>query len=438
MTVNKRKKFSRYRGSMTHGGGSKKKRRGSGNRGGKGMAGSGKRSDSKKPSLWKQKYFGKYGFVSKNGRNIKSVNINYLEENISKMPSDVLNKENDFFSINLEKLGFRVGGSFIEIPAVRTDISIFEDLIEEIVNLYGYDKLPSEAPVVTIKPSGYEDLINFKDTLRRVLMGFGLSEVYNYSFIAGGEKNLVALENPISEDKKYLRPSLMSLLNKNLDDNLRFYDAVRIFEIGKVFHKSQKSKVKGQGLTERLMLGMAIGVRHGNPILNLKGMVEQLLSSVGLVDYFMKEEKSGLRIKSDHHVIGYLDNFGNNRAVAEIDLEKLLTLVKEEKSYEPLKKYPSVMRDLSLFVPEDIRIGNILVLIQSAAPKFLEDVDMIDFYDPSPEAARGQIKGEAPRKSITFRMVFQADDHTLTDKEVGKEMEKIISALQSEFDAEIR
>ena len=106
MTVNKRKKVSRYRGSMTHGGGSKKKRRGAGNRGGKGMAGSGKRADSKKPSLWGKRYFGKYGFVSKNKKNIKAVNINYLEENILKLPKDAINKENDFYSINLEKIGF--------------------------------------------------------------------------------------------------------------------------------------------------------------------------------------------------------------------------------------------------------------------------------------------------------------------------------------------
>ena len=106
MTVNKRKKVSRYRGSMTHGGGSKKKRRGAGNRGGKGMAGSGKRADSKKPSLWKQKYFGKYGFVSKNVRKINAINIGYLEENINKLPQDIASKENGFFSVNLEKLGF--------------------------------------------------------------------------------------------------------------------------------------------------------------------------------------------------------------------------------------------------------------------------------------------------------------------------------------------
>ncbi len=106
MTVNKRKKVSRYRGSMTHGGGSKKKRRGSGNRGGKGMAGSGKRSDSKKPSIWKQKYFGKHGFTSKNRRDIKAVNIDYLDENILRLPKDIVNKENDSFSVDLGKLGF--------------------------------------------------------------------------------------------------------------------------------------------------------------------------------------------------------------------------------------------------------------------------------------------------------------------------------------------
>ena len=107
MTVNKRKKAARYRGSMTHGKGSKKKRRGSGNRGGKGMAGTGKRSDNKKPSIWKNtEYFGKHGFVSKNVRNIKAVNISYLDENILKLPGDAVIKENEFFSVNLKKLGF--------------------------------------------------------------------------------------------------------------------------------------------------------------------------------------------------------------------------------------------------------------------------------------------------------------------------------------------
>ena len=107
MVVNKRKKVARYRGSKTHGGGSMKKRRGAGNRGGRGAAGSGKRADTKKPSIWKEKYFGKHGFKSKSAKVINPVNINYLEANIHKFSSqNLVSKENNFFSVDLEKLGF--------------------------------------------------------------------------------------------------------------------------------------------------------------------------------------------------------------------------------------------------------------------------------------------------------------------------------------------
>lgn len=108
MTINKRKKFSRYRGSMTHGKGSKKKRRGSGNRGGKGMAGSGKRADSKKPTISRiPDYFGKHGFISKSTNNVRGVNIGYIDENIAKLAAqNLVAKENDFFSVDLERLGF--------------------------------------------------------------------------------------------------------------------------------------------------------------------------------------------------------------------------------------------------------------------------------------------------------------------------------------------
>ncbi|MBI2135060.1 uL15 family ribosomal protein [Candidatus Woesearchaeota archaeon] len=107
MTVNKRKKSSRYRGSKTHGSGSMKKRRGAGNRGGRGMAGSGKRADSKKPSIWEERYFGKFGFKSKSTTDIRPVNIEYLEANIEKLSrQNSITKEKDVYSVDLEKLGF--------------------------------------------------------------------------------------------------------------------------------------------------------------------------------------------------------------------------------------------------------------------------------------------------------------------------------------------
>src|SRR3989338_838237 len=107
MTVNKRKKSNRYRGSKTHGCGSMKKRRGAGNKGGRGMAGAGKRGDSKKPSLWGERYFGKFGFKSKSAADIRPVNIEYLEANIGNPGmQNAVAKEEGIYSVDLEKLGF--------------------------------------------------------------------------------------------------------------------------------------------------------------------------------------------------------------------------------------------------------------------------------------------------------------------------------------------
>ena len=109
MTINKRKKNTRQRGHSTHGWGSKKKHRGKGHQGGAGMAGTGKRADSKKPSIWKDvNYFGKHGFVSKTPKvKINAVNISYIEQHINKyVPANLIKEDGGFYSVELAKLGF--------------------------------------------------------------------------------------------------------------------------------------------------------------------------------------------------------------------------------------------------------------------------------------------------------------------------------------------
>jgi large subunit ribosomal protein L15 len=109
MTVNKRTKASRYRGSHTHGCGSMKKRRGAGNRGGRGMAGTGKRGDQNKPSIWdNKKYFGKFGFKKKNtGVPIKAVNLNYFEKKVDNLVAKkLIEKQGDVYVIDTQKIGF--------------------------------------------------------------------------------------------------------------------------------------------------------------------------------------------------------------------------------------------------------------------------------------------------------------------------------------------
>ena len=327
----------------------------------------------------------------------------------------------------LKKLGFFVAGKQVTTPVVRMDIEIFEDLVEEVTRLHGYEDLPAQAPHLVLRPSNHEDQIQLKDNVRNILTGFNMDEVYNYSFVPEHfDKQAPQLKNPISNQLASLRSSLVFNLDKNIQDNLRFFSRVAIFEVGKTFYK-EKEAVK-----ERLMLGLALGDAKQVTFFELKGLVSELLTRLGLVDHFMKEEKADcLRIESDHHVLGYiyLQNKGQV-AFAEIDLDSLLPLLQAELSYEPLSKYPAIMRDMSLLVPQEIRFATILSLIETTASKNLQDVDLIDFYEDK--------KFSKGNRSLTLRLVFLAKNKTLTDKEVDREINKISDILANELGVEIR
>jgi len=108
-----------------------------------------------------------------------------------------------------------------------------------------------------------------------------------------------------------------------------------------------------------------------------------------------------------------------------------LQLVSEEREYEPIAKFPSVMRDISMLVKKETRVGDILELIQSMSPKLVYDVDLLDYYEDATKMA-------IDKKSLTFRIVFQAADRTLTDEEVAVEMSIIVDALKEKLGVEIR
>ncbi|MDP3901821.1 MAG: phenylalanine--tRNA ligase subunit beta [bacterium] len=326
----------------------------------------------------------------------------------------------------LKNLGFAVSGKLVKAPVERIDINIFEDLVEEIVNLYGYDKLPAIAPQIALIPSGMEDQLVLKDKIRNILIGLGMSEVYNYSFVNrqealndskvwGGKP--VSLRNPISSEFQYLRPSMYSQLLQNIKDNRRFYDEVRIFEIGKIFPEEGR---------EILSLGLALGgsSKISSYFLELKGIAEALFQGLGLTDFEMEPYLDGLRVESDHKVIGFISG-----QVAEFDVDKLVALASAEKEYQPLSRYPSVIRDVSFLIDRVVRMSEAQNLIENSS-HLLVDVDLVDWYEDD--------KTTQDRKSLTFRLVFQSEDRTLTDEEVGKEIEKIISSLQEKYGVEIR
>ena len=344
----------------------------------------------------------------------------------------------------LKRLGFAVSGDRVRIPAERMDIERFEDLADEIIRLYGYDKLPAVPPHAALRPTEHDDKILLKSRLRDLLAASGFSEVYNYSFISSreldllGKKDAPALKNPISAEYEYLRPGLASGLLKNIEDNFRFFDAVRLFEIGRVF------ELKDGGVSEKTVLGLALADKKQNLFFEAKGVVDEILRRLGLIDRSLQElgmdirfivAEESLRVESDHHVLGYIgtvkENISRNTIICELDIDKLLQLVTEEREYEPISKYPAVTRDISLLINRDVRMEKILQIIQEVSPKLVYDVDLIDYYEDDSKLG-------AEDKSLTFRIVFQSSEKTLTDEEVGGEMEKIISVLRSKFTAEIR
>lgn len=343
----------------------------------------------------------------------------------------------------LRRLGFSVRGKLVTVPPERLDISIPEDLFEEIVNLYGYENVPAIPPRVHLGPAKVDEHTFVKREVRELLTRFGIDETYNYSFVSraaaeDAAKGLghepTALQNPISEDKAFLRPSLAPRLLENIRDNLRFYGAVRLFEIGKVFWE------RDGVVQERLMLGVALAGKKGEYFFELKGIIEEFLGRLGVEDSFMPpvpyavsylRRNGAVRIESGHTAIGYAGALhGAAGAIAEIDLEAVLKLMSGEAAFRELPKFPAITRDLSVLVGRDMRIGEIIQAMHDADAAHLDEVELMDEYEDE-RLGKG-------RQSITFRLIFRAEDQTLTDHEAGQELEKIVAALKEKFDAEVR
>ena len=329
----------------------------------------------------------------------------------------------------LTRLGFELKGTKklqVTIPTRRLDVSIPEDLIEEVGRIYGFEKIPSQLPdAVLISPEKNEDLI-YQNKVKDILTNLGFSEVYNYSLIGQKEvdsdqnkSDLIELLNPISQEQKYMRPSLMPLLIKNVMENKKYFDEVRLFEIGRVFQKD-KNKV-----IEEKKLGLILFPAN---FYRLKGIIETLLNKLRISDIWY-DDKSGKDIRAEikvgNDLLGWINDDG-----FEIDFEKLVELATEERMYLPPSKYPSMIRDISLLVDQGTKVVEVLNLINAAGGPLVIDVELFDMYEGKEVMDN--------MKSLAFHIIYQSNDHTLTDKEVNKLQDKIIKTLEEEGGWEVR
>ena len=349
----------------------------------------------------------------------------------------------------LERLGFKYKGNIVEVPAFRLDISLPEDLIEEIGRIYGYEKISSVFPVASLIPPKRNFEIFWENCVKDILKEAGFTEVYNYSFIGEKEaeifKEVVELENPMSSEQRYLRPSLIPNLLKNVTDNFRYFDEIKIFELGKIFLKEQKTKNKEQ-LEKRMLAGLITG----DAFYQAKGFVDSLLNKLGISNIWYDEykptpEQSKIsvwqkgkcaEIKVDHTEIGFLGEISqkifkkSKIVIFDIDFEKLTKLCSEEHEYQPISQYPAAIRDLAVLVPLDVKVVDVLNKINVTGGALVRDVDLFDIYE-----GEGIVQG---KKNLAFHIIYQAEDRTLKSEEIDKIQQKIIKTLEENPEWEVR
>jgi len=343
----------------------------------------------------------------------------------------------------LDKLGFEIidvekekGLIEVVVPTIRGDITIVEDLIEEIGRVWGFNNIPSVLPQVALSSPRQKDQAYWEEMAKNTLKDLGFWESYNRSFVGSQEielfnipiGSLIEVANPPSGDYQYLRPDFLIHLLENLSLNQKLVAQLKLFELGKIFDNSEGER--------RLLIGAAIGY----DFYDIKGALEKLLSifhneNIGFINVknpdHCWDNKEISEIKIGKESIGYLGKVNQSVLGAlkinqdvfafKINFEKLETLAKKNKDYVPVSAYPPATRDLAILVP--IQVSTIEVIGQiKASEKLLKDIEVFDVY-----SGKNIPQG---KKNIAFHLVYQPYDHTLKTEEIDQIHKNIINALE--------
>ncbi len=368
----------------------------------------------------------------------------------------------------LEKLGFELKDKktswAVKIPTWRAtkDVALVEDLVEEVLRVYGYDQVASALPSFSIASPVVNAVRKLEYKVSDVLVKeFAFVETHNYSFVSGEQiKNLsdqpelyIELDNPLAKDKPYLRRNLLSNLLTNVANNINDNQEVKIFEIGKVFRgdkPGQRASVNGDELLPRQdvwFTAMYVSKKDQNPYWLVRNIMKSLGKELNL-DWEAVLEKD---IPSCEHptrtaliksggpvgVVGEIlpsvaEKFGINYRVGflQLNLSDLLEGGKfKEVGYTPGSAYPEVERDIAFLV--DKKISHLeLVNALSAADELIKEVELFDVYTGE------KISGD--KKSMAYRVIYADPTRTLISDEVDKAHKKVITTLEKKFKAEIR
>jgi len=372
----------------------------------------------------------------------------------------------------LERLGFGVEKNEdnlnITIPTWRAakDVSIKEDILEEIVRIYGYDNIVTATPLISLDPPEVLSERILERKLKNILSGnLNLNEAYNYSFVGESQlmklnldfTNYLKLVNPISDQQTLLRQNLIVGLLSSVRINQFNFDEVRLFELGRVYFDAPGVYDKAGEDKERLpyqekRIAFALSGKSGDYFYEAKGITENLIKLIFggfwetefvTVEDFpaYSDNKKSVRVRVNNHDLGLISTINNEVAnkfglknetvTTELNFAELLALfvacpfVK----YEAAPKYPKISRDLAFVVDSGMMYNDLRREIKSF-DDLIVAVELFDSY-------QGNKLGE-DKKSLAFHVIYQSLERTLRAEEIDEIQAKLITRLEEKFSAQIR
>ena len=353
------------------------------------------------------------------------------------------------------KLDFKVKESkglfTVTVPTRRVDISIPEDLIEEVSRVYGVDNIESTLPVFESKFGKFDKR---QRVIRDKMISEGLSEVITYSLIkeedvfkfTQDEFGLIRVLDPLTEERVVLRHSIItSLLDVYKYNEARNMKDLSIFEISKCF-----SSINGEYVEENKLAALVSGnyTTGLNPqkhdFYTIKGIIENLLDYLGYENrysFVVKELPEELHptksayINVSGKVVGLFGQVHPNYCkdevyVMEINLDALFENKTGKIRYKEICKFPGISKDLAFVLPKDVVNENVVSTIKQAAGKLLKEVKLFDYYEGD--------KIEDNKKSLAYNLYFESNEKTLSDEEVMPLFNKVIEMVIKKHNAILR
>ncbi|MBT0587273.1 phenylalanine--tRNA ligase subunit beta [Alteromonas oceanisediminis] len=365
----------------------------------------------------------------------------------------------------LHRLGldpaFENGEWITQAPSYRFDIAIEEDLIEEVARVYGYNRIPNNAPQGSLSMLPATETQVSLNSLKQVLIQRGYTEAITYSFVDPKLQNALfpdhqglVLPHPISSEMSIMRVSLWTGLLQAVGYNQnRQQQRVRLFESGLRFIPDTDGE---NGLRQELMLsGVIAGNQYdihwdhadnGVDFFDIKGDVEAVLTQCGIskqVDFVAATQTAlhpgqAAQIMLGDDVIGWIGAvhpqfqkaFGLTTRTFVFELFVDAIVQRELPQAQAISKYPANRRDIAITVDESVSVGNIRRYVENIGVNQLVDLNLFDVY-------RG--KGIEPgKKSLALSLILQDADKTLEEAEIQQAVDKVVAGLESQFGAALR